>query len=83
MNEMFQKELSDFQRGYYYASRRHVELLAEKSLEDILMLAMVFNQSTGIDAELMWGMGAYYLETGIKRILGSRFASRITTGIIH
>ncbi len=64
---MSKQYLSDFQRGYDYARQRHTALLAEKSPQDILELAMVFFLFIGDTAELAKGIGTYYREIGLKR----------------
>jgi len=61
--------LSDFEQGYNYARQWHTALLAKKSPQDILELAMVFFLFKGDLAELARGIGTYYQELGVKRIV--------------
>ncbi|BBB91436.1 MAG TPA: hypothetical protein PKA28_17010 [Methylomusa anaerophila] len=65
---MSKQHLSDFQIGYDYARHQH-DLLGEYTPQNILELAMIFCFQTGNTAELAKGMGVYYLELGIKKII--------------
>jgi hypothetical protein len=66
---MPKKHLTDFDRGYNYARQWHTKLLAEKSPHDIFEIARVFSHFRGELTELSRGMGTYYLEFVMKKIV--------------
>ncbi len=69
---MSKQHLCDFDRGYNYARQWHTVLLAKKNPQDIFELAMVFFLFKGDLAELTRGMGTYYREFGMKKIVTSK-----------
>ncbi|TWH46412.1 hypothetical protein [Sporomusa sp. KB1] len=66
---MSEQYLSDFEMGYNYTRKRYAGRIATYSTEYILELAQAFWLKEGSTAELSRGMGFYYLQTGVKKLL--------------
>lgn len=69
MKAMEEQYQSDFEIGYNYTRDRYSTRIAEYRSEYILELAEAFLFKKGKTAELSRGMGFYYLQEWVKKLL--------------
>ena len=65
---MFRQDLIDFEIGYDYVRRRY-SFLENQSYQYLWELGKAYLQTRESNAALSRGMGFYFLELGIKKLL--------------
>ena len=65
---MFRQDLTDFEIGYNYVRRRY-SFFGDQTPQYLWELGHAYLQIRETNAELSKGMGYYFLELGIKKLL--------------